>query len=151
VPQPRIRIWLGLWLLGQFLPIAAWAQDYRSVLVPKAILYDAPSAQARKLFVVSRQYPLEVIVNLGEWIKVRDSTGGLAWIESKDVSTNRSLLVTASQAEVHESMDEASPLVFRVEKDVTLQLVEAGSNGWAKVRHRDGLTGYVQFSKVWGL
>ena len=132
-------------------PAVAWALEYRSVSVPKAILYDAPSAQAKKLFIVSQAYPVEVIVNLGEWIKVRDSRGELAWAEAKVLSAKRSVLVTASPAEVRESADEASRLVFRAEKDVVLELIESSANGWAKVRHRDGLTGFVQISKVWGL
>jgi SH3-like domain-containing protein len=138
-------------LLAAMLPVAAWAQEYRSISVPKAILYDAPSAQAKKLFVVGQQYPVEVIVNLGEWVKVRDIRGELAWVEARQLSARRSVLVTAPQAEVREAADESSRLIFRAEKDVALELVEAGSTGWAKVRHRDGLAGYVQISKVWGL
>lgn len=149
--MPLLRTKVCLLLSALLLPTAAWAQEYRSVSVPKAVLYDAPSAQAKKLFIVSQQYPVEVIVNLGEWIKVRDSSGTLAWIESGQVSPKRTVLVSASEAEVRETADESAKLVFRAEKDVVLQLVETGSNGWAKVRHRDGLTGYVQFSRVWGL
>lgn len=147
--RSRIKYWLIL--LALLWPAAALALDYRSVSVPRAVLYDAPSAQAKKLFIVGQQYPVEVIVNLGDWIKVRDSRGELAWIEAKQLSARRAVLVTAQQAEVRETADDASRLVFRAEKDVVLQLLETGTNGWAKVRHRDGLTGYVQFSRVWGL
>ena len=142
---------LVLALLAVMLPAAVWALEYRSVSAPKAILYDAPSAQAKKLFVVGQQYPVEIIVNLGEWIKVRDSRGELAWIDARQLSAKRSVVVTAPQAEVREAADETSRLVFRAEKDVALELIEVGSGGWAKVRHRDGLAGYVQISRVWGL
>lgn len=147
----RSRIKLLIVLPALMLPAAAWALDFRSVSVPRAVLFDAPSAQAKKLFIVGQSYPVEVIVNLGEWIKVRDSRGELAWIEAKQLSAKRSVLVTAPQVEVRETADETSRLIFRAEKDVALELVEAGSSGWAKVRHRDGLAGYVQISKVWGL
>ncbi len=147
--QSRIKFLFVLPAL--LLPAAAWALDFRSISAPKAVLFDAPSAQAKKLFIVGQQYPVEVIVNLGDWVKVRDSRGELAWIEAKQLSAKRSVLVTVPQAEVRESADEASRLVFRAEKDVVLELLDAGSDGWAKVRHRDGLTGYIQLSKVWGL
>lgn len=140
-----------LLLPALMLPAAAWAMEYRSVSVPRAVLYDAPSVQAKKVSIIGQQYPVEVIVNLGDWIKVRDSSGALAWIEAKQLVVPRTVLVTAPQAEVREAADEASRLVFRAEKDVVLQLLETGTNGWARVRHRDGLTGYVQFSRVWGL
>jgi SH3-like domain-containing protein len=147
----RLRTKVCLMSLGAMLPAMAWALDYRSVSVPKAILYDAPSAQAKKLYIASGQYPVEVIVNLGDWVKVRDQRGELAWIDAKQLATKRTVVVTVPQAEVREGADENAKLVFRAEKDVALELVEAGTNGWAKVRHRDGLVGYIQITKVWGL
>lgn len=114
-------------------------------------MYDAPSAQAVKLHVVSQFYPVEVIVNLGEWIKVRDSSGELTWLESRNLSDKRTVVVTAQRAEVREAPNAEANVVFRAEQDVALELVEAGANGWARVRHRDGLTGYIPASQVWGL
>ena len=138
-------------VLLALLPGIASALDYRSVVPPKAILYDAPSAQGKKLYVVAQGYPVEVIVNLGEWLKVRDNHGSLSWIESKQLVAKRTVLVTVSQAEVHQSADVAATLVFRAEKDVVLDLVEPSTTGWVKVRHRDGLVGYIQSASVWGL
>jgi SH3-like domain-containing protein len=148
VHRQRIKI---LVLLAALLPAVSWALDFRSVSAPRAVLFDAPSAQAKKLYVVSHLYPVEVIVNLGDWLKVRDSRGELAWVEAKQLAQKRTVLVTASQAEAHESADAASRLMFRAEKDVTLELLDAGSGGWAKVRHRDGLVGYIHITQVWGL
>ncbi|HQR51497.1 MAG TPA: SH3 domain-containing protein [Methylophilaceae bacterium] len=133
------------------LPATAWALDYRSVSAEKAILYDAPSTQGKKLFIVRQYYPVEIIVDLGEWIKVRDSRGELAWIEARNLAAKREVEVTAAQAEVRESANADARLVFLADKAVVLELLEPASNGWAKVRHRDGLTGYIQTSKVWGL
>lgn len=138
-------------LLAVWLPAAAWALDFRSVSAPRAIFFDAPSAQAKKLYVVRQYYPVEVIVNLGEWIKVRDSRGGLAWVEARSLAQKRMLLVKVPQAEAHEAADPSTRLVFRAEKDVALELLENSANGWVKVRHRDGLTGYIQINQVWGL
>ena len=60
----------------------AGAVDYRSVGVPAAILYDAPSLQAKKLYLIKAQTPVEAVVKLDGWIKVRDAEGTLAWIEA---------------------------------------------------------------------
>lgn len=147
--QQRTKALLAL--LAVWLPTAAWALDFRSVSVPRAIFFDAPSAQAKKLYVVRQYYPVEVIVNLGEWIKVRDSRGGLAWVEARSLAQKRMLLVKVPQAEAHEAADPSTRLVFRAEKDVALELLENSANGWVKVRHRDGLTGYIQINQVWGL
>jgi hypothetical protein len=44
-----------------------------------------------------------------------------------------------------------APLVAVLDKWVAVELVEPASPGWAKVRHRDGVTGYVRLTQVWGL
>lgn len=138
------------WLLPVFLPAVAHALDYRSVSVPRAIMYDTPSAKGKKLFVVSQFYPVEIIVDLGEWVKVRDKSGSLAWIESKQLAPKH-MLVALEHGDVHESADASSSVVFKVEKDVALEMVEAPENGWVKVKHRDGLIGYLPANQVWGL
>jgi SH3-like domain-containing protein len=146
-PIKRI-ILMGMMLL---LPTVAFALDYRSVAVPRAVLFDAPSAQGKKLFVIGQGYPVEVIVDLGEWLKVRDNQGGLSWIEAKQLASKRTVLVTVSQADIRQSADAASSLVCRVEKDVVLDVLEPAANGWVKVKHRDGLVGYIPSTSVWGL
>lgn len=148
-PRMRRRINLLVLLLAM-LPAAAFALDYRSVGVPRGVLYDAPSANGKKLFVVSQFYPVEVIVDLGAWVKVRDKTGELAWIDNTQLATKRTVLVLDA-ADVRGSADAVAPVVFRADKDVALELVEPAGNGWIKVRHRDGLTGFMLSSQVWGI
>lgn len=142
------------WLLGCLLlaPVfAAQALEFRSVAADAAILYDAPSVQSRKLFILSRHYPVEVIVTLDRWIKVRDASGSLAWVEAGKLSEKRTLLVTAELAEVRARGDANAPLVFQAERDVALELLEIGSGGWVKVKHKDGQSGFIQVGQVWGL
>ena len=90
----------------------AAAGDFRTVEENAAVLYDAPSRAATRLFVVSRYYPLEVIVNLDAWVKVRDHTGALAWIESKSFGARRMVLVTGAQAEARQRPDDSAPIAF---------------------------------------
>ena len=113
-------------------------------------MYDAPSAEASKIFILNQGYPVEIIVNLGQWLKVRDQLGGLSWVESKNLASKRTVLVTA-KTDIKSAEDSASILVATVEKDVVLELVSpSNKNGWIKVKHRDGVTGFVQASAVWG-
>ena len=135
------------WLVFPSLALA----EFRSVSVPKAILYDSPSPQANKLFILSQGYPVEVIVNLAEWVKVRDNQGSLNWIDAKQLSPKRTLLVTASNVEIKQSPEAGSEMVGRLEKDVVVDFVELAKTGWVKIKHRDGLTGFIQTSAVWGL
>lgn len=137
--------------LGLSLASAAQALDYRSVSVPVAIFYDAPSVQGKKLYLVKEGMPLEVLVQVERWTKVRDAEGSIAWIERNALGNRRTVVVTASPAEVRESASTTAPLVFQAEKWVALELLEAGPQGWVKVKHRDGASGFVRITQVWGL
>ena len=133
------------------MPVVALALDFRSVAVPKAVLYDAPSSAAKKVLLLSQNYPVEVVVNLGDWLKVRDAQGGLNWVEAKQLSNKHTLMVTANKAEVRLAADASSALVATLEKDVLLDVADVKlNNGWLKVKHRDGVTGYILISSTWG-
>ena len=136
-------------LLAFFMAGAAAAADYRSIAEP-AVLYDAPSVRATKLYVIARQAPVEVIASDGTWVKVRDFTGELAWIDAKALSEQRTVVVTVPVAEVREKPDAQTPLAFRAQQGVLLELVDLSAIGWVHVRHRDGSTGYVRLTDVWG-
>ena len=140
-------------LAGGLASLLAWpamAIDYRTVDTA-TILYDAPSQRGAKLFVIRRDTPVELVVNLEGWSKVRDAAGGLAWIEKKYLAERRTVIVTASRAEIRQKPDENASLVFEADKNVSLDYVEAAASGWVKVRHRDGQSGYVRANQVWGL
>lgn len=138
-------------VMGAALPAMGVAAEFRSVSERVAVLYDAPSARATKLFVVSQYYPVEVMVSVDNWLKVRDVSGELAWIEKKSLSERRTVLIKAASADVRQAADEKSPLVFQAREGLALELTEVGNSGWVKVRHRDGLAGYVRVGQVWGL
>lgn len=151
MPNSKKRSLLPLLLVLALLPLKAFALDYRSVAVPKATLYDAPSSAAKKVYLLSQYYPVEVVVNLGEWLKVRDAKGSINWMEAKQLSDKPTVLVTASNAEIREAADASSNLLATVEKNVALEVIDTKlNNGWLKVKHRDGLTGYILISSTWG-
>lgn len=129
---------------------AAQAIDFRSVNEP-AILYDAPSVQAKRLFIIAPGTPVEVVVVLDKWVKVRDPNGSLSWIEARQLTNTRTVLVSSERAIARRSPDEAAAVAFEAVKDVVLELTGSASNGWVSVRHRDGASGYLRVTEVWGL
>jgi len=132
-------------------PVPAAAADFRSALDDAVVLYDAPSAQSKKLFIVSQGYPLEVVVVLQGWIKVRDAAGALSWVEASKVSVKpRTVMVKVPSAAIRQAADETSPVVFQAQQNVVLELTEA-AGGWLRVRHRDGASGFIRVSQVWGV
>ncbi|MGE5094318.1 MAG: SH3 domain-containing protein [Betaproteobacteria bacterium] len=130
--------------------LPAWAATYRSIGERPAILYDAPSTRADRLFIATPSYPFEVLVKLEQWTKVRDANGEVAWVENKALSDRPSVVVTVPVADVHAEPNAQSPLVFEAYKQVLLEVLEPPSGEWVKVRHRDGQQGYVRVAHVWG-
>ena len=137
---------------------AASAADFRSTGEPATLLYDAPSTRAKPLFVLGRDVPLEVIVPVEGWIKVRDVGGTIGWVERRALADRRTLVVRVPLADVRARPEEAAPLVFRAEQNVLLELAEPATGasttatpGWVAVRHRDGQAGYVRIAQMFGL
>ena len=137
-------------LVALFSACGADAAEFRSVQDPVAVLYDAPSRAATPLYVVSRNYPLEVIVNLEAWVKVRDHAGALTWIEKKSLGERRMVLVIAPTAEARQRPEDGAPAAFSAAQNVALELLEVSSNGWLRVRHTDGASGFLRGASVWG-
>jgi len=129
---------------------AAHALDYVSVANSSAILYDTPSLRGKKLFVVSRFTPLEQVVNLKNWIKVRDSSGSLAWIERRAVSDKRYVVVNVPVATVRQAPEANAAAVFQLSRNVVVESLGINGGGWIKARHQDGSSGYLKSIEVWG-
>lgn len=142
----------GLWLCAVCaVATPAAAVDFRSIGDSPAVLYDAPSLKAKKTSVISRGYPVEIVVAVEGWFKVRDGGGELAWVEAKSLSEKRTLMVKVKLADVRQSAADNAPLAFQAEQNVLLDLVELTGTGWARVTHRDGQSGYIRINQVWGV
>ena len=145
----RQRFLIGsLALLASF---AANAFDFKSVGPRPVILYDAPSAKGGKLFVAPSGMPVEIVLSYGDWVKVRDASGDMAWTEVRGLSAKRNVIVKAAGAKVRATPDDAAPVVMSADKNVLLELVDPEAGPWVRVRHRDGISGYVKASDVWGI
>lgn len=126
------------------------AMEFRSIAGTAAVLYDAPSAKSRKVYVVNQGYPLEVVVVVEGWVKVRDANGELTWVDSKALSDKRTVMVKVPVALVRQNADDASPVVFQAQQDVILELESVAAGGWLRVKHRDGQSGFIKAADVWG-
>jgi SH3-like domain-containing protein len=130
---------------------AAHAFDFKTVGAHAVVLYDAPSAKGGKLYVAPSGMPVEVVLSYGEWVKVRDAVGDMAWTEAKGLSAKRNVIVRAAGARVRAAPEDNAPVVMTADKNVLLELVDPEAGPWVRVRHRDGIGGYIRASEVWGI
>ncbi|MHB8915754.1 MAG: SH3 domain-containing protein [Thiobacillus sp.] len=138
--------------LALALPLAApaWALQFRSTARP-AVMYDAPSQQASKVAVSGAGVPFEVFVETDAWIKVRDVSGRLAWLEKSALGNTRNVVVNVPEARVYAQASTNSEVRFRVARGVLLNARSAApSAGWFEVQHADGMSGWIRQHEVWG-
>lgn len=129
--------------------LPAQALDFRSTANPAAVLYDAPSTTAKRLFVLSKGYPLEVVVSVSGWAKVRDSSGAMAWIEAAQLSATHTVVVR-SATQIRTQAQDSAPVSAQVAAGVILEWLGNIDGGWAKVRLPDQGVGYIKLNQVWG-
>jgi SH3-like domain-containing protein len=131
-------------------PAPAWALEYRST-GRAALLYDAPSTTSGKVAVAGSGLPLEVIVETEGWVKVRDHTDRLAWIEKSALGGAKTIMVTRESSIIRQQPRADADIAFRAARGVLLELNgNPNSNGWIPVRHVNGLTGWLPVNEAWG-
>jgi SH3-like domain-containing protein len=124
-----------------------------SVNVDQAFLHEAPSDSTKKSFIVTRGYPLEVIVSLKEWKKVKDHEGLINWIKTSELSSKRSVLNLKGENPIYLEPSSASPILAKVNENVTLELLDAKKiDDWVKVYSKVGdIEGFIKATDLWGI
>jgi len=142
--------WIVLFSLHASISIAADENEFLSISSNSAIMYDAPSLKAEKLFIVNAYFPVQVLVKVEGWTKVKDSSDTIAWIENKFLTERRYVIVTAPLANIHQSADIHSPILFQVQKDVVIELLDSSTTDWVQIRLQNGQMGYIRSNQIWG-
>ncbi len=124
--------------------------EFKSIGLTPAVMFDVPSQRGRKMYIAPPGMPVEIVLVNGEWSRVRDLSGELSWIESRALTNQRNLIVEVPQVTVRATASESGVAVFTAAKGVLLELAEPITSSWIKVKHRDGETGYLKASEVWG-
>ena len=150
LPQRLYKLVIFFYLLTTSFFVHA---DFISVKVKQAILFEGPSKTTEKMYIVTEGYPLEVLVSLKDWKKVKDHSGKISWIESKNTHNERTVLITKDDAVIFNQANEKSHKLANVDKFVVLKLNSSMLVGnWAQVKTQiEGLIGFVNAREVWGL
>lgn len=146
---PLIGLGVAAGLLAALMQ-PAWALEYRST-GRAALLYDAPSTAAGKVAIAGNGLPLEVVVDAGAWVKVRDPNGHLAWIERSALGGPKKVMVKADVSLIRQQPLSDADVVFRATRGVLLDITrESDTYGWLLVKHADGLAGWMPAYEAWG-
>lgn len=131
----------------------ARASEMKSIGPDPAVLYDAPTLRGTRVAIAPRGMPVDPVVAASDWVRVRDYSGQLSWVEKKALSDKRMLIVNTpagTVATVRADAGDAASIVFQAYPGILLEMLEPARAGWVRVKHRDGQSGYVAVSEVWG-
>ncbi|MFC1837740.1 SH3 domain-containing protein [Thermodesulfobacteriota bacterium] len=125
-----------------------------SVAGEKVNLRKGPSTKYPIIWELGKGFPLRVIGSQGNWYKVSDFESDVGWIYKDLVSRKPHLIVKTNRNSRARINIRSGPgtnyqIVGKAEYGVVLETLQRG-DGWVKVRHETGLTGWVKRSLLWG-
>ena len=148
--------WLVLLLLIAVWPFCAEAAGIRMVSVAgeKVNLRKGPSTQDPIIWELGKGFPLKVIGSKGKWLKVSDFESDVGWVYKNLVSRKPHLVVKTNRnsrvrVNIRSGPGTKYKIVGKAEYGVVFATLERG-DGWVKVKHEKGLTGWIKRSLLWG-
>jgi len=123
---------------------------FESLRADKVNLRTGPGDQYPIEWVLKRRdMPVEILVAVEHWRKIRDWEGTLGWVHEKMVHTRRAAMVTGGTRALHQNPAPTAPIVARAEAGVIGRLLEC-QGGWCRIEAGD-YSGWVQRGEIWGV
>jgi SH3-like domain-containing protein len=148
--------WISLLLLLLTLSVCGQAAGITMVSVggEKVNLRKGPSTKYPIIWELGKGFPLRVLETKGNWIKVSDFESDVGWIYKNLVSKKPHLIVQTNKVSRARINIRSGPgtkyeIVGKAEYGVVFETLKRG-DGWVKVRHEKGLTGWVKRNLLWG-
>jgi SH3-like domain-containing protein len=125
-----------------------------SVAGERVNLRKGPSTKYPIIWELGKGFPLRVVSSQGNWLKVSDFEQDVGWIYKKLVNRKPHLVVKTNRNSKARINIRSGPgtkykIVGKAEYGVVFETLKRG-NGWVKVRHESGLTGWIKRSLLWG-
>lgn len=112
-------------------------------------LRSGPSTNYRVKWVLGKGFPLQVVRSKGKWLKVRDFENDTGWIYSPLTSTVPHLVVKRKIVNIRSGPGTNYRIVGKAKYGVVFRTLKR-VKGWVKIRHEDGMTGWIARRLLWG-
>jgi SH3-like domain-containing protein len=134
-------------LASAFALTTALAGEYVSVIKDGVNLRSGPNTNTEILYQLPAGYPLEVLSEEGQWLKVSDYEGDKGYITESLVDKSPHVIVKVKECMIRSGPSTKDQVVGKGVKDVIFDKVEQQGD-WVKVAHPN-LTGWVHKDLVW--
>jgi len=128
---------------------SAEAMKMVSVNRPNVNMRSGPGEKYSVMWELGEGFPLKMIATQGNWLKVEDFEGDSGWIYKDLVDREAHLIVKKKRVNVRSGPGDRYRLVGKANYGVVFKTLK-NQKGWVKVKHENGLTGWVLRSLLWG-
>ncbi|WP_022667256.1 SH3 domain-containing protein [Desulfospira joergensenii] len=140
-------IFLGLVLPGM-LVCQAGAAERVTVKAGIANLRSGPGTKYEVLWQVEQYHPFLVVEKKGNWYKIKDFEGDMAWIHKSLLSKMTGVITKKTKSNVRSEPNTKSRILFTVERGVPFKVLKRKGN-WIRIEHADGEKGWIYKTLVW--
>jgi SH3-like domain-containing protein len=113
-----------------------------------------PGTGYRVMWQLGEGFPLMVLKRSGSWLRVKDFEGTIGWVHKGVVNKTPHMIV-----KVHKNSDKRihirngpgtnHRIIGKAYYGVVFATLEQ-KNGWVRVKHQQGITGWVKRTLLWG-
>ncbi|MCK5323386.1 MAG: SH3 domain-containing protein [Desulfobulbaceae bacterium] len=120
-----------------------------SIANEKVNLRSGPGKKYSVLWELGKGFPLQIVSSKGNWLKVTDFEKDTGWIYKKLITDKRHLIVKKKRVNIRNKPGKNGNIIGKANYGVVFRTLETKS-GWAKVKHENGLTGWIKRDLLWG-
>ena len=143
----KVVICLSLFLL--LLGGTAQAITMVSIKGNNVNMRSGPGEKYAVLWDLGSGFPLKVVDQKGKWYKVEDFEGDSGWVYETLVDRAPHLIVKRRRVNMRSGPGDGYRVVGKANYGVVFKTLKV-KKGWAKVRHENGLVGWISRSLLWG-
>lgn len=113
-----------------------------------------PGTKYKVMWQLNEGFPLIVLKRTGSWIRVRDFEGTIGWVHKSVTKKSPHMIVKVHKNSKKRINIRSGPgtkyrIVAKAYYGVVFKTVTQ-KNGWVKIQHPDGVTGWIKRSLLWG-
>ncbi len=98
-----------------------------------------------------RDFPVEVIAEIGEWRKLQDHDQPIGWVKASSLWKRRSVVIVGTDQILRAKPDDTAAEVAKLRVDVVLHVLRCPADqGWCEVEI-NAYRGWIKRSSVYGL
>jgi SH3-like domain-containing protein len=113
-----------------------------------------PGVENEVVWTIGSGFPVEIVSSKGEWLQVKDFEGSTGWVHKKTTQKTPHMIVKANkgtdqQINVRSEPNTQGAIVATANYGVVFKTLEK-KDGWVKVEHGQGVSGWVDGRLLWG-